>query len=161
MWRNYFGENAIIYGIDINPKCKEFNGQAGEVRIGSQIDKKFLDEVVKEMGGIDIVLDDGSHHMSHIPKTLKYLFPYLSLGGIYIIEDLHTAYWKSFGGGYYNKNNFFRFLLRLINDMHHWYHSKGISQFDIGNKCSGIHIHDSFVAIEKEKVYKPVHSRIG
>ncbi|MEB3324897.1 MAG: hypothetical protein VKM17_06120 [Cyanobacteriota bacterium] len=26
MWRKYFGEDAIIYGIDIDPACERFNG---------------------------------------------------------------------------------------------------------------------------------------
>jgi len=35
MWRNYFGNEAIIYGVDINQECEKYNGQAGQVRIGS------------------------------------------------------------------------------------------------------------------------------
>jgi hypothetical protein len=99
MWRKYFGDDAIIFGIDIDPRCESLNGLAGQVRIGSQVDNNFLESVVKEMGGLDIVLDDGSHHMKHVPATIKYLFPRLSHGGIYMIEDLCTAYWKSYGGG--------------------------------------------------------------
>jgi hypothetical protein len=67
LWRKYFGDDAIIFGININPDCEKLNGLAGQVRIGSQIDRPFLESVIKEMGGVDIVLDDGSHHMQHIP----------------------------------------------------------------------------------------------
>lgn len=160
MWRKYFGDDAIIFGIDINPECKKFNGLAGQVRIGSQTDDVFLKSVVREMGGVDIVLDDGSHLMEHIPATLKYLFPHLNANGIYVIEDLHTAYWKSYGGGYRAKRNFFRFLMDLVDDMHHWYHTSKLKQAVISNECCGIHIHDSIVVLEKNKVFKPVHSRI-
>ena len=128
MWRNYFGDDAIIFGIDIDSKCEKYNGLAGQVRIGSQDDKKFLESVIEEMGGIDIVLDDGSHHMDHIPASLKYLFPHLNESGIYMIEDLHTAYWRRFGGGYRSKKNFFRFIMDLVDDIHHWYHKKGLNQ---------------------------------
>ena len=24
MWKNYFGEGAKIYGVDINPECKKY-----------------------------------------------------------------------------------------------------------------------------------------
>ncbi len=161
MWRKYFGDDAIIFGIDINPECERYNGLAGQVRIGSQVDEPFLASVVKEMGGVDIVLDDGSHRMEHIPVSLKYLFPHLSNGGIYMVEDLHTAYWKNFGGGYRAKTNFFGFLRDLVDDMHHWYHSKGLKQAVISKDCSGIHIHDSIVVLEKSRVYEPVHSQIG
>jgi len=161
MWREYFGDDAIIFGIDINPECEKLNGLAGQVRIGSQADSEFLESVVKEMGGVDIILDDGSHHMDHIPLTLKYLFPHMNHGGIYMIEDLHAAYWKKFGGGYQSENNFFGRVTDLIDDMHHWYHSHKLKQATISKECSGIHIHDSIVVLEKNKVFQPAHSEIG
>ncbi len=160
MWRKYFGEEAVIFGIDIDAECAKYNGQAGQVRIGSQADQDFLESVVKEMGGVDIVLDDGSHHMKHVPASLKHLFPHLSDGGIYMIEDLHTAYWKRFGGGYRAAGNFFGVVMDLVDDVHHWYHGKRLKHAGIGDNCSGIHIHDSIVVLEKNKVYQPVHSQI-
>jgi len=162
MWRKYFGDEAIIFGIDIDPRCERLNGLAGQVRIGSQVDKEFLESVVKEMGGVDIVLDDGSHHMKHVSATTEYLFPHLSYGGIYLIEDLHTAYWEPFGGGHRSKDNFFfGFVMDLIDDMHHWYHKNNVKQPAISKDCSGIHVHDSIVVLEKNKVFAPVHSRVG
>jgi len=159
MWRNYFGEDAIIFGIDIDPDCAQYDNISGSVRIGSQIDEKFLKSVIEEMGGVDIILDDGSHHMNHIPKTLNVLYPFLSENGIYMIEDLHTAYWPSFGGGYRSKKNFFNMTRGLIDDMHHWYHGKSIKFPKISKECTAIHIHDSIVVLEKNKVFAPVHSQ--
>ena len=92
MWRKYFGKDATIFGIDIQESCKDFNGIDGEVRIGSQNDENFLLDVINEMGGVDIILDDGSHKMKHIRNSLKVLFPQLTEGGIYMIEDLHKSY---------------------------------------------------------------------
>ena len=161
MWRKYFGDDATIFGIDINPKCEKLNGLAGQVRIGSQTDRCFLEAIVKEMGGVDIILDDGSHHMEHIPATLEYLFPHLSFGGIYMIEDLHTAYWRRHGGGHGAKSNFFKFAMDLIDDMHHWYHRSKLKQAAISKDCSGIHIHDSMLVLDKNKLFKPVHSQVG
>lgn len=158
MWRKYFGEEAIIFGIDIDPSCKQYNGLAGQVRIGSQIDKDFLESVIREMGGLDVVLDDGSHHMDHIPNSLKYIFPHLSDGGIYMIEDLHCAYWKDWGGGYRSRKNFFGYVMDLVDDIHHWYHKELIKQPEVSKSCFGIHVHDSIVVLEKSKVHKPVHS---
>lgn len=71
MWRKYFGDDAIIFGIDTDPKCETLNGLAGQVRIGSQTDHGFLESVLKEMGGVDIVLDDGSHHMEHTSAYIR------------------------------------------------------------------------------------------
>lgn len=161
MWRNYFGTDAIIFGIDINPECKNFNTETEKIRIGSQTDESFLQSVIEEMGGVDIILDDGSHEMEHILKTLFFLFPNLNYNGIYMIEDLHTAYWKDFGGGYYNNKNFFKFTGDLIDDIHRWYHSKKPKYLNISKDCSGIHIHDSITVLEKNRVFRPTHSEIG
>lgn len=161
MWRKYFGEKAIIYGIDINPDCSSYNGQFAQVRIGSQTDSTFLGSVISEMGGVDIILDDGSHNMDHVITTLRYLFPKLNEQGIYLIEDLHTAYWSRFGGGYKKSKNFFNRIRDVIDDMHHWYHTYGIKEPMISHVCTGIHIHDSVVVLEKDAPHKPSHSQIS
>ena len=160
LWRKFFGDEATIFGIDIDPECEKYNGIHAEVRIGSQIDKAFLKKTIDEMGGVDVILDDGSHHMNHIPHTLKYLFPKLSSGGIYMIEDLHTSFWRSYGGGYNSKGNFFNFLRILFSDMHHWYHREGTKFPEISNECSGIYIHDSITVLEKKQIFPPVYSKI-
>ena len=161
MWRKYFGGDAIIYGIDINPACAAFNGHDGQVRIGSQDDSEFLQSVVAEMGGVDIVLDDGSHIMRHIKSSLLTLFPLLSMGGIYLIEDLHACYWSEYGGGYGSNESFFHVVLELINDMHHWYHDRGFARDGVGSALGAIHIHDSIVTLEKAKSVSPVHSEVS
>ncbi len=129
MWRRYLGDDAVLCGIDINPDCAQYDGQSGMVRIGSQDDPEFLAKVVEEMGGVDVVLDDGSHRMPHIETSLRVLFPLLTQGGTYMIEDLHTSYYPRFGGGFDAKANFFNTLRHMVDDMHRWYH---------GNKTSAI-----------------------
>lgn len=160
MWRKYFGDDAIIYGIDINPECKKFNTEKQQVRIGSQIDETFLNSVIEEMGGVDVILDDGSHQMKHIPQTLELIFPKLSFNGIYMIEDLHTCYWKHYGGGFNSDDNFLNYTMDLVNDIHHWYHKEKVKHSIVSQYCSGIHIHDSIVVLEKSKNFEPTHSKI-
>ncbi len=161
MWRRYLGEEAVIFGIDIDPACAAFDGQAGQVRIGSQDDPKFLAAVVEEMGGVDAVLDDGSHVMTHVRTSLRELFPSLAAGGVYMIEDLHTAYWKAYGGAFGRRRNFFFDLLPLIDDMHRPYHGQPEQMRGIGGAVSGVHVHDSIVVLEKGPVHPPVHSVVG
>ncbi|CUH87092.1 Demethylmacrocin O-methyltransferase [Phaeobacter sp. CECT 5382] len=161
IWREYFGPEAIIFGIDIDPTCAQFDGQAGQVRIGSQDDPEFLKAVVAEMGGVDVVLDDGSHQMDHVAKSLEVLFPLLSEGGTYMIEDLHTAYWDQFGGGFRRNGNFFRKVALMVEDMHRWYHKRPVSFPILSEAVAGIHVHDSIVVLDKGQSYRPVHSRVG
>lgn len=157
MWRKYFGPDAVIFGVDIDENCRQFDGQAAQVRIGSQDDPDFLKAVVSEMGGLDLVLDDGSHVMKHIRASLDCLFPLLGEGGVYMIEDLQTAYWDYYGGGYQTPGNFFRFAAEIADDMHHWYHDQGIKHPALTGS-SAIHIHDSLVVLEKTAPHRPVHS---
>lgn len=99
LWRKFLGDKATLFGVDIDPSCARYDGERGSVRIGSQDDPEFLAQVVAEMGGVDIVLDDGSHVASHQRVSFETLFPLLSEGGLYLIEDMHTAYWPSYEGG--------------------------------------------------------------
>ena len=160
MWRRYFGAEATIFGIDINPECAEYDGKAGQVRIGSQADPVFLKDVVQEMGGVDVVLDDGSHKMRHVRKSLEVLYPMLADDGLYMIEDLQTAYWLKFGGGRYSPLNFFNLLRRVIDDMHHWYHPGRPRVPGIGAAVEAIHIHNAVAVLEKGPNLKPTHSQV-
>lgn len=161
MWRDYLGPEAMLYGVDIDPACARFDGGAGQVRIGSQDDAEFLAAVVAEMGGVDVVLDDGSHHMDHVRASLSILFPALATGGVYMIEDMHSAYWQAWGGGYGQAGNVFRDLQPIIDDMHGAYHGQGMRMPKVGPSVSAVHVHDSIIVLEKDPVFAPVHSKVG
>ena len=159
-WRRFLGKDAVIFGVDINPECAEFNGMAGQVRIGSQTDAAFLHSVVEEMGGVDVVLDDGSHRMAHISASLYTLFPLMELYGVYLIEDLHAAYWSGMGGGFRAKENFYNTVRKMIDDMHYAYHRKDLQVPQLEGAVTGVHVHDSLVAIDKGPLLRPTHSRV-
>lgn len=161
LWRKYFGNSATIFGIDIDPACLKFNGVDGEVRIGSQSDPAFLRSVVEEMGGVDIVLDDGSHVQSDIRESFHTLYPLLNEDGLYMVEDLHTAYWNNFGGGYKSKNSFMTDIGQMYDDMHHWYHSRGQRVSSAADNLAAIHLYDSLAIFEKRSISRPVHSKVG
>lgn len=161
MWRSYFGPDAIIYGIDIDPDCARFDGRSGQVRIGSQDDPAFLARVVDEMGGVDVVLDDGSHDSGHIRKSLDALYPSLSDGGIYMVEDLHAAYWSRFSGGYKRRSSFLEATKSMIDDLHHWYHDAGQSIDATRDQLEAIHVHDSIVILEKMAQAAPANAKRG
>lgn len=155
LWRKYFGPDATIYGIDINPACAGRVDSPNQVRIGSQDDQEFLRSVVDEMGGLDIVLDDGSHVAKHQLASFRTLFPLLRYGGIYAIEDLHTAYWNQYGGGHGRPGTAVELVKSLIDDMHRWWHDKGSAEI------GAIHVYDSIVFIEKAKPERPQAVRVS
>ena len=55
MWRNYFGNQARIIGIDINPEAKKLEDRGFEIYIGSQSSKDFWDNFFKDVGPVNIV----------------------------------------------------------------------------------------------------------
>lgn len=95
-WKAYFPQ-ANIYGIDIYDK-KRIEETRIQTFQGSQTDPEFLKRVIQQIGGADIIIDDGSHINSHVITTFKILFPLLRDRGIYVIEDTQTSYWPGFGG---------------------------------------------------------------
>jgi hypothetical protein len=149
--RKYLGENAIIFGIDIDERCRSFDDDSAHVRIGSQADPIFLKKIVEEMGGVDVVIDDGSHIAEHQEISFKTLFPLLNYGGVYICEDLQASYWEVFhNGGYQRDGTFIELSKQLIDDMHSWYHVK--PEKILGNASSSVYsisMFDGLVAIEK------------
>ena len=87
MWEEFF-PNATIYGADIDPACKRFEGGRRRILIGDQGDRDFLDQVARTPERpFDIVIDDGSHRVEHQVKTFEFLFPRMSSHGIYVVED--------------------------------------------------------------------------
>ena len=52
----------------------------------------------REHGPFDIVIDDGSHVNRHVHHSFRTLWPHLAPGGLYVVEDLQTSYWPSWGG---------------------------------------------------------------
>jgi hypothetical protein len=151
MWRAYFGPLATIFGIDINPDCAGYGGLAGQVRIGSQADPAFLRSVVAEMGGVDVVLDDGSHVASHQRASFDVLFPLLSDGGLYVIEDLHTSYWPDYEGGLKRAGTGIEFLKDKIDLMHEHYVRPGANTPEQLAPIASIQFFDSIAAIEKRR----------
>jgi hypothetical protein len=122
LWRRFLGPQAVLYGVDIDPACAARVTAPNQVRIGSQDDAAFLNGVVDEMGGVDIVLDDGSHIGRHQLASFRALWPRLTPGGFYMMEDLHTSYWPGFEGGLRKPGTGIELVKAIIDDMHGWYH---------------------------------------
>lgn len=158
VWRKYLGQQATIFGIDINPACANRVDAPNQCRIGSQDDPSFLHGVVEEMGGVDVVLDDGSHMVPHQVVSFAALFPLLSEGGLYLIEDMHTSYWPGrFRGGLKRNGTAIELVKEMIDDMHRWYHSqRRPSHGSIG----ALHIYDSLAVIEKRALRQPGHIKV-
>lgn len=97
MWREYFGEKARIIGIDLNPLAKKWEKDGFEIYIGSQSSPEFWDQFFKDVGIIDVLLDDGGHTEEQQIITTAKCIPFINDGGILIVEDIQTSYLKESG----------------------------------------------------------------
>jgi hypothetical protein len=89
MWREYFGRDTHIYGVDIDPTCRELAGPDVEIVIGDQSDPAFWRAFLEGEPEIDVVLDDGGHTPVQQRVTLECLLPVIRAGGVYICEDIN------------------------------------------------------------------------
>ncbi len=160
MWDYYFGGNANIYAIDINPECKKFEQGNVKVFIGSQQDPDFLNQLKAQIPILDILIDDGGHTMKQQLVSFEYLYDHVAEGGIYICEDLHTSYWKDFGGGYKRKSSFIEHSKNFIDKLHAW-HTNKIPVDKFVQSTFGLHFYDSMLVIEKRKMEPPYDVKSG
>jgi len=149
MWKRYFGPYARIVGIDINPESKTFEEDQIEVRIGSQSDLAFLQTVLDEFGTPAIVLDDGSHRMHDIVETFRFLYPRTAADGVYLVEDLHTAYWDEFGGGLRREGTFIELCKSLIDELNADLSRDALPATEFTRSTLSMHFYDSMVALER------------
>jgi len=92
LWLAYF-PNAMIYGLDIGLAFEE---DRAKIFKGDQSDPDALKKVLAETGRCHIIIDDGSHVPEHQLACFSFLFDEgLEYGGLYIIEDIETSYWKN------------------------------------------------------------------
>ncbi len=126
MWEHFF-EQADLYFIDILKDCFKKHGKDLKRSKFFQVDqsnKDQLDSFIRTVGGkFDIIVDDGGHTMEQQITSFELLFPHVKSGGIYVVEDLHTSYWKMYGGGgtltnpHVNEGSAMQFLLQRVHDI--------------------------------------------
>jgi hypothetical protein len=163
IWRKYFGPDATIFGIDVNEACRKIDDPPSiNVRIGSQADPDFLKSIVAEMGGVDVVIDDGSHRVTHQRASFKFLFPRISPNGIYLIEDLHSNYWRGeFEGGWKRRSTFIEQMKDLIDDLHGFWHKRPQRHKDAHRIIESLSFYDSAIVIEKRPMQTPYCREVG
>jgi hypothetical protein len=151
MWKSYFSK-ANIFAIDLYDKSIHEEPRIKIFR-GDQSDEAFLKNVASQIGEIDIILDDGSHVNEHVIITFKTLFPLLKKGGIYVIEDTQTSYWRDFGGDNVNFNNpatmmsFFKSLTDSLNHAEFRIPDYTPSYYDLN--INAIHFYRNLIVVYK------------
>jgi Methyltransferase domain len=163
MWKQYFGRKARIVGVDVDPRCKDLTEDRVEVVIGDQEDREFLRGLRAQLGQVDIVIDDGGHKMAQQIATFEEMWPAVRDGGVMLVEDLHTSYWESYGGGYRRPGTFVEYIKDLVDQLHAW-HSEDVEQLApdaYTRSITGMHLYDSVVVFDKGPVAMPHNEKTG
>ena len=115
LWEEFF-PNATIYGVDIDPECRQHASERIEVITGDQGDPDFLASLP---GDLDVVIDDGSHRVAHQILGVQKLLPRVCDGGVYVVEDLEDSDYR---------RPVLEFLKGLVDNVNYW--PKGYSGSD-------------------------------
>lgn len=139
-WRDYL-PNATILAVDKHDRGVEVNGV--EIIITGQDDP-----AIAERGPFDIVIDDASHLSSLTIASFRNLWPQITRGGMYVIEDLQTSYDTKHYGSEASDNpttghTAMNFLKRLADEVNrsefpreHWLHVDHVDRVEfVTNMC--------------------------
>lgn len=150
-WEMYF-PNATIHGLDIEPKGWLDGGRI-RTHVGDQSSPACLEKLNAEHGPFDVIIDDGSHMQPHIIASFGVLFPLLKPGGIYVVEDMATAYDPGYGGAQKAMSHeppltSIQLVYSLIDGLH-WPYRKGRGSSDIDRMVKSVHVSKELAVIYK------------
>ncbi len=158
MWKKYFVEGSTITGVDIDPRCQQIPLSDGiNFLLGSAADAAFVEENLAQKE-FDVIIDDASHLPDDVINSFELLFPKLKSGGLYIIEDVHTSYWKEYKGGFRNKQSHMEYFKNItdvvnfnwISESEHVNLNEELPYFKkLSTEVAQIAFYDSVIVIEK------------
>ena len=148
----YFPDAKSIVGADWNQDFVtglQFTDNRIKRYWVNQESLETLDDLVASLksDGIenfDIIIDDGNHSTSSITNCFRKLFPLVTPGGLYVIEDTYHLINETLEGGM----NILTYLQVLANEheCENWTLS---TQFPQGDMVKSVHTYRGLIFIEK------------
>ena len=149
MWRDFFGPEVRIIGIDFNPLAKRWEKDGFEIHIGSQSDPKFWANFYNKVGMVDILLDDGGHTNEQQIVTTHQSIPFIRDGGLLIVEDVHASYFKDFGNP--SKYSFINYAKLFIDGINARFTGVEVVKDMFRDAVYSAHFYDSIVAFRVDR----------
>lgn len=171
IWLQYFPRARCLVGCDIDPHVAalRFADPRIHVVVGAINERATSERIVRHAPEFDIFIDDGSHSSKDINATFYNYFHRVRPGGLFVIEDLHCAYYPDYGGGLDAPGGSMGFLRTLADAVHkaHWKEKASLAERvapylppgtpvddSLTEDILGISIYDSICVIEKRAAGK-------
>lgn len=149
MWREFFGKQARIIGIDLDENAKKWRDHGFEIFIGDQSSPSFWSDFFAEVGDVDIILDDGGHTYEQQIVTALSSMKNLRDGGLFVVEDAHTSFMKEFG--FPSRYTFVEWAKSKIADLNSRFPETNLLQTFFSKNVDSIHFHESIVVFSMKK----------
>ena len=145
MWKDFFGRQAKIIGVEINPIAKKFKKYGFKIFIGDQSNPNFWKNFFKKIGKVDIILDDGGHTNYQQIITLNACIPNIRDNGLMIVEDTHSSYIKK---KFYNpsKYSFMNYNKKIIDDINYRFPNLGNFKYSLNKFIYSVENFESIVS---------------
>jgi hypothetical protein len=141
MWRDYFGPKCLVYGVDIEERCRSYENEYTKIFIGDQADRGFWKAFREQVSNLDVVVDDGGHQTEQQIVTFEELLPCLRPGGIYLCEDVHGIH-----------NGFAAYLQGFVNNLNSvmpYDSNEAISPSEVQAWIGSVHFYPYVTVVEK------------
>lgn len=155
MWRDFFGAEARIVGIDLNPGAKRWESDGFEIFVGSQADPSFWRDFFAKIGPVDVLLDDGGHFFDQQIVTVNEALPFIKDDGLLVVEDTHSSYMNSYFGP--SHFSFVEFAKDIVDRIHTRFSAIKGQPDSFSKSVFAVEFYESIVAlrIDRAKCFQP------
>ena len=76
----------------------------------------------------------------------------MSKNGVYLVEDLHTAYWSEYGGGLKHQDSFIERCKSLIDELNAVHTRGAVLTSEFSQTTISIHLYDSVAVLSADGI---------
>ena len=93
--------------------------------------------------------------------TFQLLYPCIAKNGVYMVEDLHTAYWGEYEGGLRHPSTFIELSKNLIDELNADHTRGDLQPTEFTKSTLSMHFYDSIIVFERGAHTKKYALQIG
>jgi len=99
--------------------------------------------------------------MQHVVASFRFLYPHIQKNGVYMVEDLHTAYWPEYGGGLRHEGSFIELCKQLLDELNADWNRGVLPPTEFTASTLSMHFYDSLAVFERGRHLKKHAPQIG